>query len=180
MIIVGTQVAEPHVAEIGGGMFGQGHGTLRIAQMPYRSGYTLLEVLRITTLCQHLFVVVGLDHEIVALFDDLKHLIGQMSDIGHQTEHNTFTLYLIAHIVGTIVGDTERRHMKFAQCKRSGLFYNMYKSGVDFLPYTIVAFDALMHFAGGEDWQPKVTTDAPHRLDMVGMVMGNQYVMHAI
>ena len=54
----------------------------------------------------------------------------------------------------------------------------MSQFAADLTLYAVVAVDALMYDGCGIDWQVVFMADAAYRLDVVCMVVGNQYVMH--
>jgi hypothetical protein len=110
MIVLLAEMAEPHMLERRRGVLGDGQTTIVIAQMTCRSIDAVLQMLRIRSLQKHLHVVVSLDYKIVGTGDVVFHLVSNASGIGDDTEYDTLRLNLIAHILGSIMGNAKRSY----------------------------------------------------------------------
>lgn len=68
-----------------------------------------------------------------------------MAHIRNETEGDTTTLHLIAHIVGTVVRNTKWSDTKLTQHEGHTFLYDMHIGTIDLLANTIVVLNATMH-----------------------------------
>ena len=179
MVVLFAEVAEPHILQLLRHILGNGHTTVAIVQMTRTREDAVFEELRIRTALHHFDVVVGLNDQMTRLTDILLHLVGNTTRIGHQTEVRTLSLNEVAHIVETIVRYGKRRHREVAQLQRFSLFYQAYQVCCHLLHHTVVAVDAVVHLAGGIDGNLIVVAEGAYRFDVVGMVVRDEYMLHA-
>ena len=178
MVVFFRQMAEPHVAQETVCMLGDGLGAVVVVQMARATGYAHLQMLRIRTLQEHLAVVVSLDDQIIGACDVGSNLVGHLTDIGNQTERRLPHLNHIAHVVAAVVGHVEGRHPEVAHLQADARLDVAALLHSHLARYAVVAVDAFVHQPRGIDGQVKLVADAAHTLDVVGMVVGDQNVVH--
>ena len=178
MVVLFTQMAEPHVLQPFRHIFCQCPATRIIRQVTTLTLNTLFQIGRIRSVSQHLHIVIGLNHQIVGVRDGLLDVVGDAAHIGDDHKVHTFHMDLIAHILRSVVRHHKRAHQKLAY-----LHFLTHRQHhlhiIGHLPRNaIVMVDTRMNLRCGIDGQRVVMTKRPHRLDMVRMIVRNQHMLH--
>jgi hypothetical protein len=139
------------MAQLLGHILGNGYTTIAIAEMARLRENALFEELRIRTVLHHLYVVVGLDDQIVGTGNIGLHLVSNYAYISHYTEDNALSLNEIAYIIGAIVRNGKGSNHKVANLTGYALLQIASELRRNLLGDAIVAINALMHFLGGID-----------------------------
>jgi hypothetical protein len=101
-----------------------------------------------------------------------------VSHISHETEYHALSLYAITYIASTIMRHSERSDEEITKFDWGILLNELTVILRNFLRHTIVALYASMHLMGGINRYVILSADDSDRLDMVGMVMSNQYALY--
>ena len=174
MIILLAQVAQPNFPQGRGRTLGDDLSAGRVGQMTVGAEYSLLQMLRISTSDQHFFVVVGLNHEIIRLADEVSYLLRDVADVRHEYEDDLAAHHLISHVVRAVVRHVEGCDGERTEQKGCSLLNHLNMPGLDLCFYTVILFDARMHLPRCIDVDVEVVAQASRRLNMVGMVVRDQ------
>ena len=174
VVVLVAEVAEPDVAELGRGALDQGVGTLFVAQVAVGAADAHLQVARVGTLPELLRLMVGLQHEVVGLCDALLDLVGDVAAVGDEAEVDALADDVIAHAVGAVVGNGKGRDGKFAQLEGLPFLQVAQLVFVYLPPDAPVGVDAAVDIGRGVDRYVLVAAQRADRLDVVGVVVGDE------
>ena len=179
VVVLLGEVAEPYMTQMLTHVVGDSLATKRVVQMTAAGDDAGLQVLRIRTVHEHLHIVVCFDDEIVCPADAKGYLVGDMSHIGDDAEHYIAGNDFISYVVTTVVRHREGCHRKGPYLQCHARLDIAAQIGSHLLGYTVVAIDALVNDAGGIDGQVLVVAETAYGLDMVSMIVGDEYVVNA-
>ena len=180
MVVLLAQMAEPYMAKLRRSIFGQQIGGLLIVQVPAVAADTLLEIRRVLPHQEHIDIVVRLQYQILCQANLLADSIGDMPDVGYETEPHTIRLNDIADTVAAVVRDIERRNAEVSnlQCRP---FLDECLTIVRHIDLqATVARNALVYELRSIYGLAIITGNTPYRLDVVGMVMRDEHCLHVM
>lgn len=180
MIVFIAKMTEPNMAKSGRRIFDEGLCTLVIAQMPFRSADALLQMARISTLRKFLGLIVGFQDKVLRLRNTLLDLIGDVTTVSDQAKANTFAYDTITRAVSTIMGDGEGGDGKLTYLLSFSFLQIEEIFLVDLSAHTPVAMYSTVYVRRGKDGNVAITTQRPYRLDMVGVVMGEDDMLDMV
>ena len=173
VVVLLAEVAEPYISQVGVEAFGQYLCCLMVAQMACAAHDAVLQYLRVLTAPEHLFVVVGLEHEVVRLEDVMLHALSGHSHVGHDGERLVAVADAESYVLRRVMGDGERGDAEAGQFELRVLLYDMCLVRVDRLGYMEVAVDAFVYEFGGIYGDVVILADLTCRFDVIGMVVGD-------
>ena len=108
-----------------------------------------------------------------------------MSYISHKTEGQSFFcsiihLYTIANIATAVMRNSKWGNIEIAQLYSDILLNDLLVDSWNLLWNTVVTQNTSMHIAGGIDGDIIFCADYPHRLYVIGMVVGYEYSLDAV
>ena len=140
--------------------------------------HTFFQKLRITTVTQHLLVVISLYYEVVGRTYIPLHLFGNVSYVGHQTKTHSFRINAVTYIVVTIVRHFECRNGEVSKLECSTLLHYVPVYGHNLLVYTLVKVYTFVYHLCGIYRQMVLLTEGSNRLHMVCMVVCNKNMFY--
>ena len=180
VVVLLAQVAQPDVLQLLAHVLGDGRAAVAVVQVSRAGEDAVLEELWIGSLLHHLDVVVGLDDEVACSADELFHLVRHVPCIGDDADVGACGFDEVAYVVAAVVRHTEGRHAELANLQRLPLLQQPRHVGRQLLGDAVVVVDALVHLAGGIDGHVVVCTERADALDVVGMVVGDEDVVHLL
>ena len=180
VIVFIAKMAEPNMAKSGRRIIDKGLSTLVIAQMPIRSADALLQMAGISTLRQFLRLIVGFQDKVLRLRNTLLDLIGDVTTVSDQAKAHTFAYDTITRAVSTIMGDGEGADGKLTYLLSFSFLQIEEIFLVNLSAHTPVAMDSSVYVRRGKDRNVAITTQRAYRLDMVGMVMGEDDMLDMV
>ena len=133
-----------------------------------------------STVEQHLCVVVGFNDQIVGLADERFHLFRDVTSVCDEAKHNTLCLNAVAHIVSAVVRNGKGGDAEVAQLERLVFLDEFCVDGSNLLSDAVVLKNTLMDFTRSIDGQVAVAANLTYRLDVVGMIVGDENVLHLL
>ena len=129
---------------------------------------------------QHLFIVIGFQHQVIGLANSFSHSRSYLSHIGGQTEGDVALFDAISHTVAAVVRNLEWRDLKVANEHRLA-FVQIAPAGFRHLrSRAIVVVDAYVHLLCGIDEFTVVVGQTANGLNVVGMVVGNEDAVNSL
>ena len=178
MVVFLAQVTQPHMTQPLRSIFHQSHAAGIVGQMAVVALYAHLEVGWIIAMQQHLSVVVGLYHEVVGAVDAPAYVLGDTAAIGNNGENNALMLYFVAHAVYAVVRNGKGCHLEIAYLQGHFFLDLLLEGNGNLLAHAPVAVDSLVNVSRRPHRHLIFATQRAHRLDVVGMVVGDQDVSH--
>ena len=180
VVVLLAQVAQPDVLQLLAHVLGDGRAAVAVVQVSRAGEDAVLKELRIGSLLHHLDVVVGLDDEVAGSADELFHLVRHVPCIGDDADVGACGFDEVAYVVAAVVRHAEGRHAELANLQRLPLLQQPRHVGRQLLGDAVVAVDAPVHLAGGIDGHVVVCTERADALNVVGMVVGDEDVVHLL
>ena len=149
-----------------------------IAQMSVIAANPPFQISRIRPHHQHVFVMVGLQYQMIRPGDVAAELFCHVSGIRNEAEVDFSVLHAIAHIVRTVMRHIERRNFKTVQLQGLPLLQKMYVFCFQFRICTIITLDSVVYKFGGIDRKSILIRQAPDSFDVVCMIMRNQHGLY--
>ena len=183
-------MAEPDATRDGREVAAEGFGGEAVVHVPASIGDALLEKLWVRSVFEHRAVEVGLDDEVACPLHEGNHLVGEASGIGDEAEGGTWVgrcgredvaallgmdeLDEVAVVVARIVwhsegGDAEVAHLKGDAHFGGALLFEGY-----FFGHEAVAHHPLVHQRSGIDGEAELEGEGTDRLDVVGVIVGDE------
>src|SRR5690554_1330231 len=103
VVVVTAQMAKPDISQVGGEIVGDELRGLTVAQVSCSGGDSAFKVNRITSVLEHLLVVVALNHQVIGFVYIIGHLLGDGPHICCQRHPLSVELEEISGIVITVV-----------------------------------------------------------------------------
>jgi hypothetical protein len=103
-----------------------------------------------------------------------------MSHISHEAERDTINVYAITYVSATVMRHGKSRHAEIADGVVLTHLYDFAIVYGDFPGNAKIAHYALMNLLGCIDRNVILSTNHPHRLDMVSMVVSDEDMVHTI
>ena len=180
VIVLFAQMAEPNRLQRWCGKLSERLATSAVAEMTIGARNSCFQMLRIGALLEHGLIIIGLYHKVVGFADVPLHIGCNLTGIGYEHERDAVVNNFITHVVGAIVGHMKWRDAEVANVERGIRLDDFHVLGDNFLPHTIVALYALMHFMGCIYVYSRLETKIAGRFDVVGMVVGDEQMMHFV
>ena len=174
MIVVAAEVAQPNVFQLGRIVRGDEFRRLAVAQMARWTGHALFQEGRVGAEAQHLLVVVGLDDEVVGFADVAAYCLGDVAHVGGESEAMRAILDEVAYVVGAVVGHLEGCDAEVAQLEGL-LLLDDAACRHDVLLDVAALLDASVYVGSRIDGDVQFLAQIAHCLDVVGMVVRDQY-----
>ena len=102
VVVLGTQVAEPNAACLGGEVLFQSFGREAVVHVSASAGDAFAQVERIGAVVEQLAVVVGLDYQVAGALHIGDHVFGELSGVGDETEGGASVAALRREEVGGV------------------------------------------------------------------------------
>ena len=173
-VILLTEVAEPYMAQLGCGALSEELGGDGIVKMSHIALYARLQTIGVSAMKQHVEVVVGFKHEVVAAHDVMADDVGGMAAVGDDGEDGACNLYGVAHMTYAVMGNGEAGDAEVVDLEGGSLVDGLDEIAWYLTMDIVVMVDALMGVLGGIDRYEQLLTERPHGLDMVSMGMGDE------
>lgn len=149
VIVLFREMSEPDMLQLRGRALSKSHAALDVGEMSVVACDTVLEILRIRSVLQHLRVMVCFQHEIVCLRDMLFHVVRDHSCVSDEAEYYIAVTDKVSVIVGTVMWDIETCDGEIAYFECLAMLYVSFKSRFYLLPYTVVLLNAVMYSGSG-------------------------------
>ena len=172
-VVLLTEVAEPYMAQLGRGALSEELGGDGIVKMSHIALDARLQTIGVSAMKQHVEVVVGFKHEVVAAHDVMADDVSGMAAVGDDGEDGACNLYGVAHMTYAVMGNGEAGDAEVVDLEGGSLIDGLDEIAWYLTMDIVVMVDALMGVLGGIDRYKQLLTERPHGLDMVGMGMGD-------
>ena len=178
MVVFLAQMAQPNVLQPFRGVIDQRLRTIRIRKMSVWTHNPHFQMRRISSSLQHFRVVVRLDDEVVRLPDHLPHFFGNVADIGHQTKDNSLALNPKTDVLNAVVRHGKRHNVERAKRERNARLEAAHVSRRNLVAHTIIIIDSRVDTLRRKNVQVRFHTVFPDRFHVVGVVVGDEHVLH--
>lgn len=173
VVVLQGQVAEPDVSQPGMPVTLQERTTGVVALMTARTKDSLLEVSRVRTIEQHMFVMIRLDHKVVRRTDICLHLVVHRTAVGHQHKSLIHIIDAVPQTIGGIVLNMESVDLHAEQIPFFA-FLEIPAARSELLADSVVAVYTLVDLGGGVNRNLHPLTQCTYRTDMIRMIVRDQ------
>lgn len=173
-------MTKPYMSELRSGVIGKRFTTFSVAKVPVRTQDSILQKLWIVAYLKHFLIIIGFKNEVISLSYVSLHLLCDMSHVSHKAEYYSIMLHSVAHIVRTIMRNTEWSDQKITDFDLLILFYHMSETAWNFLVDTIISPNAFVYFTRSMDWNVIFSTKSANRLYVISVVMRHKYILNAL
>ena len=170
-----TDVAEEYILEVVGDMLSEKSGCVAIVEVSALGADTSLEIFGIRTICEHMIVVVGFDHQVVGLTHIVSGAVGDGSDVGGEHKSAGVEFDGESHIVAAVVRHIEGRDLKIGHLK-GYLLEDRYMILFDASGDGVSAQDTVEHTGCAVEFEMTIVAqEIVGILDMIGVVVCEKY-----
>ena len=191
IVVLGTEMAEPHAARFGGEMLLQGLGREAVVHVSASAGDAFAQVKRVGAVVEEFAVVVGLDHQVAGALHIGDHGFGELSGVGDEAEGGASVATLrreevggvgffrfdefdeVTVVVRRIVRNGKRRDAEIPHLERRVEHRAALQVLGDLFRHEAIAHDSLVHGHRSVDGDAEFNGERSHGFDVIRVVVGD-------